>query len=112
MAGVSGLRFRRVRDATGDSSDGDQTAAEGTPDAQPYPGLPRSRRLGRVRVFGGVVGNGTTGSPGGACYIATRALRAELAQSPAAQDQLRAERDQHQAAVGVLAQIQAKLASD
>src|SRR3954454_11234070 len=38
-------------------------------------------------------------------------LRAELAQSQAAQDQLRAERNQQQAAVGDLAQIQAKLAS-
>src|SRR4051794_38464752 len=27
MAGFSGLRFRRVRDTTGDSLDGDQTAA-------------------------------------------------------------------------------------
>src|SRR3954470_21979562 len=37
-------------------------------------------------------------------------LRAELAQSQAAQDQLRAERNQQQAAVGDLAQIQANLA--
>jgi chromosome segregation ATPase len=37
-------------------------------------------------------------------------LRAELAQSKAAQDQLRAEREQQQAAVGDLAQIQANLA--
>ena len=43
--------------------------------------------------------------------IATRDLRAALAQSTAAQDQLRAERDQQQAAVGDLAQIEAKLAS-
>ena len=55
MAGFSGLRFRRVRDAAGDGSDGDQTAAEGAPDAQPHPDLPHSRRLGRVRVFGGIV---------------------------------------------------------
>ena len=42
---------------------------------------------------------------------AERDLRAELAQSQAAQDQLRAERDRQQAAVGDLTQIQAKLVS-
>src|SRR3954462_919301 len=47
----------------------------------------------------------------GSSASAERDLRAELAQSKAAQDQLRDERDHHQVAVGDLTQIQAKLAS-
>jgi chromosome segregation ATPase len=57
------------------------------------------------------VGWGAFAYSAGSSVSTERDLRAELAQSKAAQDQLRAERDQQQAAVGDLTQIYAKLAS-
>jgi len=73
--------------------------------------LKAHRTLSLILAFLALVGWGAFAYSAGSSSIATRDLRAELAQSTAAQDQLRAERDQHQAAVGDLAQIQAKLAS-
>src|SRR3954454_22618832 len=73
--------------------------------------LKAHRTLSLILAFLALVGWGAFAYSAGSSSIATRDLRAELAQSTAAQDQLRAGRDQHQAAVGDLAQIQAKLAS-
>src|SRR3954462_14825266 len=73
--------------------------------------LKAHRTLSLILAFLALVGWGAFAYSAGSSSVATRDLRAELAQSTAAQDQLRAERDQHQAAVGDLAQIQAKLAS-
>src|SRR5215211_5979822 len=61
--------------------------------------------------FLALVGWGAFAYAVGSSASAERDLRAELAQSQAAQDQLRTERDHQQAAGGDLAQIQAKLAS-
>jgi zinc resistance-associated protein len=58
-----------------------------------------------------LVGWGAFAYLAGSSASAARDLRAELAQSKATQDQLLAERNQQQEAVGDLAQIQAKLAS-
>ena len=73
--------------------------------------LNANRTLSVTMSFLALVGWGGFAYSAGSSSVATRDLRAELAQLTAAQDQLRAERDQHQAAVGDLAQIQAKLAS-
>jgi len=73
--------------------------------------LKAHRTLSLILTFLTLVGWGAFAYSAGSAAIATHDLRAELAQSKAAQDQLRAERDQHQAAVGDLTQIQAKLAS-
>jgi chromosome segregation ATPase len=73
--------------------------------------LKANRALSVTMSFLALVGWGGFAYSAGSSSVATRDLRAELAQPTAAQDQLRAERDQHQAAVGDLAQIQAKLAS-
>ncbi len=76
-----------------------------------------TRRLNAHRVlsltlcFLVLVGWGAFAYSAGSSVSTERDLRAELAQSKAAQDQLRAERDHQQAAVGDLTQIQAKLAS-
>ena len=76
-----------------------------------------TRRLNAHRVlsltlcFLVLVGWGAFAYSAGSSVSTERDLRAELAQSKAAQDQLRAERDQQQAAVGDLTQIQAKLVS-
>lgn len=75
------------------------------------------RRLNAHRVlsltvsFLALVGWGAFAYSAGSSASAERDLRAELAQSKAAQDQLQAERDQQQAAVGELTQVQAKLVS-
>src|SRR4051794_2594778 len=73
--------------------------------------LKAHRTLSLILAFLALVGWGAFAYSAGSSSIATRDLRAELAQSKAAQDQLRAERDQHQAAVGDLTQMQAKLVS-
>src|SRR5215213_2360555 len=73
--------------------------------------LKAHRTLSLILTFLTLVGWGGFAYSAGSSSIATRDLRAELAQSTAAQDQLRAERDQHQAAVGDLTEIQAKLVS-
>src|SRR5215218_10677081 len=73
--------------------------------------LKANRALSVTMSFLALVGWGGFAYSAGSSSIATRDLRAELAQSTAAQDQLRAERDQHQAAVGDLTEIQAKLVS-
>src|SRR5215218_1061222 len=73
--------------------------------------LKANRALSVTMSFLALVGWGAFAYAAGSSARTERDLRAELAQSTAAQDQLRAERDQHQAAVGDLAQIQAKLAS-
>ena len=76
-----------------------------------------TRRLDAHRVlsltvsFLALVGWGAFAYSVGSSASAERDLRAELAQSKAAQDQLQAERDQQQAAVGELTQVQAKLVS-
>jgi chromosome segregation ATPase len=76
-----------------------------------------TRRLDAHRVlsltvsFLALVGWGAFAYSAGSSASAERDLRAELAQSKAAQDQLQAERDQQQAAVGELTQVQAKLVS-
>ena len=69
------------------------------------------RTLSLTVSFLALVGWGAFAYAAGSSASAERQLRDELAQSTAAQDQLRAERDQHQAAVGDLTQIQAKLVS-
>src|SRR3954454_15166746 len=61
--------------------------------------------------FLALVGWGAFAYSAGSSASAERDLRAELAQSQAAQDQLRAERDPQQAVVGNLTQIKAKLVS-
>src|SRR3954463_15154647 len=73
--------------------------------------LKAHRTLSLILAFLALVGWGAFAYSAGSSSIATRDLRAELAQSTAAPGQPRAGRDQHQAAVGDLAQIQAKLAS-
>src|SRR5215207_507922 len=73
--------------------------------------LKAHRTLSLILTFLTLVGWGAFAYSAGSAAIATRDLRAELAQLKAYQDQLRAERDQHQAAVGDLSQLQAKLAS-
>src|SRR5919112_1869267 len=79
--------------------------------------LDLTRRLNAHRVlsltvsFLALVGWGTFAYSAGSSASTERELRAELAQLQAVQDQLRTERDQQQAKVGDLAQIQAKLAS-
>src|SRR5215208_4722758 len=69
------------------------------------------RTLSLTVSFLALVGWGAFAYSAGSSASAERQLRAELAQSTAAQDQLLAERNQQQAAVGDLTQIQAKLAS-
>ena len=73
--------------------------------------LKANRALSVTMSFLALVGWGAFAYSAGSSASAERQLRAELAQSTAAQDQLRTDRDQHQAAVGHLAQIQAKLVS-
>src|SRR5215213_4283972 len=73
--------------------------------------LNANRTLSVTMTFLALVGWGAFAYAAGSSARTERDLRAELAQSTAAQDQLRAERDQHQAAVGDLTQIQAKLVS-
>src|SRR3954447_18169188 len=73
--------------------------------------LKAHRTLSLILTFLTLVGWGAFAYSAGSAAVATRDLRAELAQSKAAQDQLLAERNQQQAAAGDLAQIQAKLAS-
>ena len=76
-----------------------------------------TRRLNAHRVlsltvsFLALVGWGALAYSAGSSASAERDLRAALAQSQAAQDQLRAERDHQQAAAGDLTQIEAKLVS-
>ncbi len=76
-----------------------------------------ARRLNAHRVLSlalcllALVGWGAFAYAAGSSASAERRFREELAQSTAAQDQLLAERNQQQAAVGDLTQIQAKLAS-
>src|SRR3954463_8202895 len=62
--------------------------------------LKANRALSVTMSFLALVGWGGFAYSAGSSSVATRDLRAELAQSTAAQDQLRAERDQHQAAGG------------
>src|SRR3954470_18380487 len=69
------------------------------------------RTLSLTVSFLALVGWGAFASSAGSSASAERDLRAALAQSQFAQDQLRAERDQQQAAVGDLTQIQAQLVS-
>ena len=69
------------------------------------------RALSLTVSFLALVGWGAFAYAAGSSASAERDLRAELAQSQAAQDQLRAERDQQLAKVGDLTRIQAKLAS-
>ena len=73
--------------------------------------LKANRALSATMSFLALMGWGAFAYSAGSSASAARDLRAELAQVKAAQDQLRAEREQQQAAVGDLAQIQAKLAS-
>ena len=73
--------------------------------------LKAHRVLSLTVSFLALIGWGAFAYSAGSSASAERHLRAELAQSVAAQDQLRAERDQQQASVGDLAQIQASLAS-
>src|SRR3954469_20770423 len=76
-----------------------------------------TRRLDAHRVlsltvsFLALVGWGAFASSAGSSASAERDLRAALAQSQVAQDQLRAERDHQQAAAGDLIQTQAQLVS-
>src|SRR5215211_9198220 len=73
--------------------------------------LNANRALSVTMSFLALVGWGAFAYAAGSSTSAERDLRAELAQLKANQDQLRAERDQHQAAVGDLTQLQAKLVS-
>src|SRR5215213_11521273 len=73
--------------------------------------LKANRTLSVTMTFLALVGWGAFAYAAGSSVSTERQLRAELAQSTAAQDQLLAERNQQQAAVGDLTQIQAKLAS-
>src|SRR4051812_17381690 len=69
------------------------------------------RMLSLTVSFLALIGWGAFAYSVGSSARTERQLRDELAQSKAAQDQLRAERDQQQAAVGDLTQVQAKLVS-
>src|SRR5215213_9716890 len=69
------------------------------------------RTLSLTVSFLALVGWGAFAYAAGSSASAERQLHDDLAQSTAAQDQLRAEWGQQQAAVGDLTQIQAKLAS-
>ena len=73
--------------------------------------LKAHRTLSLILTFLTLVGWGAFAYSAGLAAIATRDLRAEIAQLKASQDQLLAERNQQQAAAGDLAQTQAKLAS-
>jgi chromosome segregation ATPase len=73
--------------------------------------LKAHRTLSLILTFLTLVGWGAFAYSAGSSSIATRDLRAEIAQLKASQDQLLAERNQQQAAAGDLAQTQAKLAS-
>jgi chromosome segregation ATPase len=73
--------------------------------------LTANRTLSVTMTFLALVGWGAFAYAAGSSVSTERQLRAELAQSTAAQDQLLAERNQQQAAVGDLGQLQAKLAS-
>src|SRR5215210_3264840 len=73
--------------------------------------LKAHRTLSLILTFLTLVGWGGFAYSAGSSSIATRDLRAEIAQLKASQDQLLAERNQQQAASGDLTQIQAKLAS-
>src|SRR3954449_8712907 len=73
--------------------------------------LKAHRTLSLILTFLTLVGWGAFAVSAGSAAIATRDLRAELAQLKASQDQVLAERNQQQAAAGDLAQAQAKLAS-
>src|SRR3954465_7628338 len=66
MPGSIGLRWRRGLYERWDGSDGSDTAAECASHAQPDRELPRPCRLGRVRVFGRIVGERRARSPRGA----------------------------------------------
>ena len=83
----------------GDGSDGSSTAAE------------CASGVSLTVSFLALVGWGAFAYSAGSSASAARDLRAELAQLKATQDQLLIEQTQQQAAVGDLAQIQAKLAS-
>ena len=72
--------------------------------------LDAHRVLSLTVSFLALVGWGAFAYSVGSSASARRDLRAELAQSKAAQDQLQAERDQQQAAVGST-QVRAKLVS-
>ena len=69
------------------------------------------RTLSLTVSFLALVGWGAFAYSAGSSASAERDLRAALAQSQAAQDQLRAERDHQQAAAGDLIQTQAQLVS-
>src|SRR5215213_2808220 len=73
--------------------------------------LNANRTLSVTMTFLALVGWGAFAYAAGSSARTERQLRNELTQSTATQDQLRAEWDQQQAAVGDLTQIQAKLAS-
>jgi hypothetical protein len=73
--------------------------------------LKAHRTLSLILTFLTLVGWGAFAVSAGSAAIATRDLRAELAQLKASQDQVLAERNQQQVAAGDLAQAQAKLAS-
>jgi Tfp pilus assembly protein PilO len=73
--------------------------------------LNANRTLSVTMSFLALVGWGAFAYAAGSSVSTERQLRNELTQSTATHDQLRAERKQQQAAVGDLAQIQAKLAS-
>src|SRR5215207_4599703 len=73
--------------------------------------LNANRTLSVTMTFLALLGWGAFAYAAGSSASTERSLRAEVAQSTAAQDQLRAERNQQQAIVGDLSQLQAKLAS-
>jgi peptidoglycan hydrolase CwlO-like protein len=73
--------------------------------------LNANRALSATMSFLALMGWGAFAYSAGSSASAARDLRAELAQSKAAQDRLLAERTQQQEAWGDLSQLQAKLAS-
>src|SRR5215213_9368325 len=73
--------------------------------------LNANRTLSVTMTFLALVGWGAFAYAAGSSARTERQLRNDLTQSTATQDQLRAEWDQQQAAVGDLTQVQAKLAS-
>jgi len=73
--------------------------------------LKANRALGATMSFLALMGWGVFAYSAGTSAKAEQQLRAELAQSKAAQDQLLAERNQQQQTAGDLTQMQAKLAA-
>ena len=73
--------------------------------------LNANRALSATMSFVALIGWGAFAYAAGSSVRAERQLRDELAQSKAAQEQLLAERNQQQVAVGDLAQVQAQVAS-